>query len=209
MSIEKYLKEINNTIVMESYLFSGNDLILNIHEWKNEKNKNILFITGLSGSGKSTLAKEYQTKYNANMFEIDGIERNRDSTKTNIMQRVKELYPEYKEAVESNWKGFERKERYIYLDKAFHIAKKLMVDDYKNLYIIEGIQLFNFIPIELIKNKPLIIKGTSVLKSMQQRFKRGGNGKIDWIKELQNEFPQLVGWYSDQEKLLKDFKNKI
>ena len=62
-------------ILTENYIFSKDDYCLNLENWKREKGKNVLFITGLSGSGKTTLAKKMEKEYGAYMFELDGIER--------------------------------------------------------------------------------------------------------------------------------------
>ena len=60
-----------NTIITENNmnnliqnLINDKCIYFNIEKWKLEKNKNILFITGLSCSGKSTLSENIKQKYN-------------------------------------------------------------------------------------------------------------------------------------------------
>ena len=67
-------------------------------------------------------------------------------------------------------------------------------------------QIYSCADFDEVKSYPLVIKNTSMLKSIVQRWKRNGDGKIDLLKELRNEFPQMVAWYKDEEKLLKNFR---
>ena len=60
-----------------------------------------------------------------------------------------------------------------------------------------------------VKSYPMIIKGTSMVKSIIGRFKRNGEGKINWKNELSNEFLNLIGWYKDEERVLINFKKAI
>ena len=48
-----------------------------------------------------------------------------------------------------------------------------------------------------------------MLKSIIQRWKRNGDGKIDLVSELKNEFPQFVSWYMSEEKSLNQFRNSV
>jgi hypothetical protein len=84
-----------------------------------------------------------------------------------------------------------------------------MHKDKDTLYILEGLQIFELLDPNTLKSKPLIIKGTSMTKSIYQRWKRNGGDKIDWIAELKDNLPQLFGWYVKSEKKLKKFKGVI
>jgi hypothetical protein len=196
-------------IITESYILNNNDLVLNINNWKREKNHNILYVTGLSGSGKTTLAEEYERKYNAEMFEIDGIEYNYDSSKSKLLSLAKDKFPDYEKRLESKWKDSDKEIKVNDIKTVYKFIINTMHSKPDTLFIIEGVQLFELIDIDSLKNNPIIIKGTSVLKSIEQRFKRNNNSKINWIEELKNEFPQLVSWYLDSEKMLKKFKNNM
>ena len=48
-----------------------------------------------------------------------------------------------------------------------------------------------------------------MVKSILQRWKRNGDGKIKLWEELKNEFPQLLAWYIDNEKAFKDFQKAV
>lgn len=160
----------------EAYLFSKDDIIMNLDSWKKEKGKNVLYITGLSGSGKTTLSNDYAKKYKAKLIELDDLGQYDGKGKDAFI-----------------------KKHTIMMDK---------VDkDYGNLYIIEGVQIFHMD--SYLKGKPLIIKNSSVVKSLLQRFKRNGDGKIEWIPELKNEFICLVKLYLEDNTSLDKYKKKL
>ena len=194
--------------IEESYVFSNNDLILNIDKWSKDKS-NILYITGLSGSGKTTLAEKYEKEYKAELFGIDGLEHDYDSSNSNLLEKVKSKYPDYKVQVENKFKGLSGNEMVNILRKALLYVISEMGKTKDKLYILEGLQIFSLLDPNTLKSKPMIIKGTSMLKSMEGRFKRNGDGKIEWIDELKDGFPQLFKWYIETEKDLKKFKKEI
>jgi hypothetical protein len=198
-----------SNIIQESYVINGNDLILNIEKWKKGSSNNILYVTGLSGSGKSTLSEEYEKKYNAIMFEIDGLEHGYDSSNKGILDKVKKKFPEYDKYVKNNFKDVDDDERANILEKILlHVISEMYADK-DTLYILEGIQIFEWLNPNTLKSKPMIIKGTSMLTSMKRRLEREGNGKIDWIAELSKEFPQLFSLYMSDTKQLSKFKKEI
>src|SRR5699024_2907760 len=126
----------------EGIILNGKNIELNFDKWKREKGKNILFITGLSGSGKSTLAEEYEKKYNAYMFELDGLEHRYDSSgNAKILEKVREECPDYDNYYKDHSQKVINNINAIWnaADKALEIMK----NDYKNLYIVEGVQLFD------------------------------------------------------------------
>lgn len=193
----------------ENYIFSKDDYYLNLDNWKREKGKNILFITGLSGSGKTTLAEKLEKEFNAHMFELDGIEYNYDSSGKALLKKLKKGFKDYNKFELSHGEEF---------IKLLHDATVYLIDimrkDYKTLYIIEGVQLFMINGMDMLDfidfNKdPIIIKNTSMAKSIINRFKRNGNGKIYLMKELKNEFFKLLGWYIEDEKNLNNFRKTV
>jgi len=154
----------------ENLIVSKKDTIRNIEKWEPGPN-NILFVTGLSGSGKTTLAEEYEKKYNAHMFEIDGIEHGYDSSGKGILAKVYKKYPEAKDREQFNPSGHFNVKLY---DAVIDEIIRICHEDSKNLYIIEGIQLadkdkeIGFAYKKYVSGQPLIIKGTSVAKSYIQ-----------------------------------------
>lgn len=194
-------------IVTESWVISGDDLVFNLNNWKRKKYQNILYVTGLSGSGKTTLAEKYEKEYNAEMFEFDGIEHNYDSSKSNILNKLKDKFPKYREII--NKKSYKNLMTSDEMGKMYRFVIKEMHDNPNVLYILEGIQIFEYFDPKSLKNKPMIIKNSSTLKSILQRFKRNGDGKIEWEEELKNEFIELVSWYVNSTKRLNKFKKEL
>jgi len=199
---------IKESTINENYFFSGDDIVLNIEKWKADSPNNILYVTGLSGSGKTTLAAEYEKKYNAEMFEIDGLEYSYDASKSKLLQKAKDKYPEYAEALKNDWKDLKGNPGVDLLIRVLLYVIKEMKDSGK-LYILDGVQIFQWLDPDTLKSQPLIIKGTSMTKSIYQRFKRNGGDKIDWIAELRNKFPQLFKRYLKDEKEVSTFKKSI
>jgi hypothetical protein len=176
----------------ENILFSKKDTVKNIEKWKPGPN-NILFVTGFSGSGKTTLAEDYEKKYNAHMFEIDGIEHGYDSSGKNILERIYKKFPTWKQELakyKNKTAGFPN-DTY---DAIIDYLIKICHEDKDTLYIIEGIQIMgpvkdkdptNFRYINHIKGQPLIIKGTAMLPASIRAANRNiSNGGAEFgIKE--------------------------
>lgn len=201
----------------ESMIFSQKDYVQNIDKWKPGSN-NILYITGLSGSGKSTLAEEYEKKYNAHMFELDGLQHNYDSSNKGILEKCKKAFPEYSKATTTWLKekndGEFSSEEFNLIKKVARYAIKICKEDSQTLYIIEGIQLFQWFNRDQFEGKPLIIKGTSMLKSSMRGNKRDWtedghdkNGKLN-KKEFLKTLPQRIKWETEDEIRLHNFKTK-
>lgn len=199
-----FFEEYKMEIVTESSFFDKEDLIIGWDQWRPERGRNIAYITGLSGSGKSTISQQIGAK-NTIVIHLDAIERCEVTYRTeSIIKKLKAKFKWYNE----NW--YNSDDRYD--DDMHHIILEIVDICEKNpnqLYIIEGVQLFESLIPEFFIGKPVLIKGTSILNSILRRFKRNGNGKIDWIPELKNEFVQLVGWYLCQEKDLNRLRKKI
>ena len=70
ISEEKTLSQFKNSIAKEAYIFSKDDIVLNLDKFITNE-KNVLLITGLSRSGKTTLAGNFASKYNAEIIQLD------------------------------------------------------------------------------------------------------------------------------------------
>ena len=181
----------------ESYIFNEQDYEQNFDKW-GPGEYNTLFITGHSGSGKSTLAETLKKEKHAVVFELDGLDHNFDTTNKGLLKKVKELNPTYKYMVEHNWPKEDTiiaKEKNHVLSSAVRDLIKICREDKNRLYIIEGIQIFLWLNPWYFKDKPLIIKGTSMIQSYLRAAKRdGGFENID-------NLPTRIGF----EKQLRDF----
>lgn len=136
----------------------------------------ILLITGLSGSGKSYLAKEMASKYDATIFQVEWLKHKKHISEEckYILDSFLDKYPEIIPYVDTKWNNSKSEDDNELLKKyinLFFLHFMEVKDDNKN-YIIEGLQLFTLLDFDLIKDYPLIIKGTSSYKSFKNRLKR-------------------------------------
>ena len=211
----------------ESYVLNKKLLTINEDKWGKGAH-NILFITGLSGSGKSTLSIEFEQAGKAEMFDIDGIEQGYDTTeKTKILTEYSKQNKDFAEFYDlvSNPNKYSDKSADKFRKEVFtkyHTKYegwlrdiiKLLHKHSDTLYTVNGVQLFEVMNPEDFKGEPVAIVGTSVVNSMLRRMRRnsvdaGHGGKIQWKKEFENEFFQMLAWYFDDEKQLRKFKKGL
>ena len=175
ISLEDSYEAVMTNGLNESIILNTKNIEMNIDSWKRSPGKNILYVTGLSGSGKTTIGEKMErSQDHTYIFELDGIEYNYDSSNMNILDKIKEEYPEYNHAVSVQFthEKYTRRERAKIIQTAIDIAIKIMEKDYQNLYIVEGTQIYQFIDPSKLKNKPIIILGTSMMTSAYRRAKR-------------------------------------
>ena len=173
-------------LVKEGYVFSKDNLEFNIKKFGKENN--ILFITGLSGSGKSTIIKQYAEKYNAENLEFDAITSTLKAKYHNRLDKINrsKINPIILEYLDKeDPEGFPNFE-----DPRFNTECVKFLDWLENrvtgdgkLYILEGMQIFLCFNPERFIGKPMIIMGTSMVKSMYRSTKRYYNKHSDDIKD--------------------------
>lgn len=204
--IEKYES------VNEGYIFSKDNLFINFDKFKDRKT-NICFVTGLSGSGKSTEAEKLAKEYNAEWIELDIFEHCK-SFSDNELKQAGQVFYDYLSNHKDIWNKLKNNELHGN-DLNNEIAKfvkyciRWCLKHKEDKWIIEGVQVFSFIDPKEIKSYPIIFIRASMLKSILQRWKRNGDGKIKLWKELKNEFPQLLSWYIDNEKAFEAFQKAV
>lgn len=207
ISLEDSYETVMTNGLNESYIINTKNTEMNINSWKRSPGKNILYVTGLSGSGKTTIGEKMErSQDHTYIFELDGIEYNYDSSNMNILDKVKEEYPEYDHAVSVQFthEKYTRRERAKIIQTAIDIAIKIMEKDYQNLYIVEGTQIYQFIDPSKLKNKPIIILGTSMMTSAYRRAKRS------FEKGRPPEyFIKLFQYYLKEMNPLHSFKNGL
>lgn len=200
--------------ILENKLISSKDIELNLNKWKKKKDCNILYVTGLSGSGKSTLAKEYAKKYKAIWIELDLIERNhlvktdKNPDECNkILKGILDKYG-YPDTDNLSWVG---RQRY------FNDILELLID-YCNkhtdrLFVFEGVQVYSFIDYKVLEGKPLIVKGTSALKSSYQATVRDYDGLENLLKNLSYNhavsMKSFYNWEKEEDVHLSKFKKQV
>lgn len=199
------------------------------------KETNILFITGFPGSGKTTLLNELYSKYKDKIITISA-----DMFYFLIMFREKEKYSLKNPEIRKRAGEFICKYMDIKLNSIEYISKfsdnrldkyfekfldwlfvEINSKKYKNkIIILEGVQVF-LVDYSYIKDKPLIITGTSMVTSYIRKAKRD----VDSIKKLDRLWtiiPQYIKYnkridgliYSieesvDKSEIDKNFKKKI
>ncbi len=136
----------------------------------------ILLITGLSGSGKSHLSKEIAKEYNAIHFQVEWlIHKSHVSDECKyILDSFLDKYPSIVPLVDSKWDNVKVEDNNKLLKHYMNLFFKhfLEVKDPNKAYIVEGLQLFTLIDYDLIKDYPIIIKGTSSINSLKRRLRR-------------------------------------
>jgi hypothetical protein len=155
----------NYDIVEENLLLSKDNIEVNLDKFGSSNN--ILYITGLGGSGKSTIISEYAKKYGAEALEFDAVTSALIKGLENLNRnKIHPIILEYLETQNPNkLNGF--------ADPNFNTESVKFLNWFENkvsgdgnLYIIEGMQIFICFEPERFINKPMVIMGTSVVKSM-------------------------------------------
>lgn len=161
----------NMEVVEENLIFSEDNLEVNIDDFN--KHNNILYITGLGGSGKSTIISKYAEKYNAEALEFDAVTSalirglnhlNRNKIHPIILEYLEEENPEPLNGFSDNRFNDE-------CVKFLNWFEEKVKND-GNLYVLEGMQIFLCFEPERFKDKPMVIMGTSVAKSMYRSVAR-------------------------------------
>jgi len=204
----------NGGFMKINFFFSKKDLIYNLDNYNNKTN--LLIITGLVGAGKSTLARKIASENNATIFIEDWFSwtecYNTKESKDMINLYIKK-YPETKEMFD---KFLWRKEGIISEDKRkiyrkefdYFLINYALLNKKKN-FIFEGSSIFKYVNPKDIINLPIIIKRTSIIKSIYRRYKRDilsydkktVKNKISLIKEILKTMKQF--YFDDRKKLLK------
>lgn len=208
--------------IEENYLFSKDDIYINFEKFESGKS-NICLITGYSGSGKSTLGKQIAKDYDAYYIELDMFHRCSEMTNeidanaghifsnyfNKDKQMIFDIYPKIRD----------RKLSQKDLSKEFKKFFKWLLTycgKYKHdRFVIEGVQIFELNDDNKLKKYPIIIKNTSMLKSMGRMMRRDKNEILDNGKGGKNYFnyvkytPKFLKWYMQNEKDFTKFKNDV
>ena len=208
-----------STSINEGKVLSTKDLIFNTKDWR-PGGKNILFVVGLSGSGKSTVARAIGSDFAAIYIELDRFNhfKRKDGARKN--RPDEQLIADFidKEKINKDPGDMPDEEYDKYLLKFIDYIKKVADKNKEELYILEGIQIIKYAKHNSwIFKYPMIIKGTSMLKSILNRFKRSKDydnyemyDGAD-MKDNRSIF-NLLDWYLDQEyslNCLRDAAKKI
>lgn len=195
---------INEDYYVENMAIDHEDLYINMDKFESGK-CNIILITGFTGSGKSTLGEEMVKKFKCDdHFELDALE-------WWFLGRISE--DELKEGMPPIYDWLIHNKKYMNQQKPTNAEIAKMMDmmipyvinwctkNKDKKYVIEGIQLYenwskngkcNYL------NYPMILKGTSGLKSTYRAMKRNGNKLTDvpfYLKWLFQSNKQVEALY--------------
>ena len=208
--------------IEENYLFSKDDSYINFEKFESGKS-NVCLITGYSGSGKSTLGKQLADDYDAYYVELDMFHNCSDITNeidanaghifsnyfNKDKQMIFDIYPKIRD----------RKLSQNDLNKEFNKFFKWLLSycetHKKDRFIIEGVQIFELNDGNKLKKYPIIIKNTSMLKSMARMMRRDKNEILNNDKGDKNYFnyvkytPKFLKWYTQNKKDFTKFKNDV
>ena len=180
--------------------FSDDDIYINYDKWTSGECKTAL-ITALSGSGKSTIARKLAEKFNAYYVEIDiisfaiGILKPHNANWEYIKEHDKYLYKYLKEhnlppTIMQQFKNYQDIKKSTIIDKYIYWLCFERDDLNKNRVIIEGGDVaIALMHIEDLSTFPIIIKGTSLAKSIFRRMYRTVETKDNGLyKAIKNIF---------------------
>ena len=191
-NIENYISIMNDVIefnennkpnendsLTESIVFSKDDVYKNFDKFESGES-NILLVTGLTGSGKSTIGKEIASKYKAEWIELDILDPNCGIALQglDIIKEAGEVFYDYfmshKDIYEKyNNKELKGKDLSLFVDDFIKYCFSWCKKHNDKKFVIEGIQIFDYYTYYNLKVEyPIIIKGTSVLKSFIRKIKR-------------------------------------
>lgn len=214
-------------MVLENTLINNNELspateslfinkgIFDIHFDKFESGEtNVVLITGLSGSGKTTLGSKIASKYNAELIELDLFEQCYIFENDDQLKQCGEVFYQYLSSHKVLWEKLKRreirgKELGIEIDKFLKYVISWCKKYKLHRYVIEGVQIYEFLNKEKITGVSLLIVGTSALKSLVRRLIRARDNSKEDFKNQLKELPQCIAWYIDENKMFEKFKNSV
>lgn len=205
-------KDSNEEVMEESVIFSKKNIELNMNLWK-MNHANVLYITGLSGGGKTTLSKTYASK-DVEVIEFDALTTSliRGINTLRHPELIHPLVIEYLNTIKYTttikWSDGGVLESHCRAFVEF-LEKRAKEEDKR--YVLEGTQIYSYIPASYFRNKPLIILGVSLLRSLQRRTSRS-MGKEDKLMEKLAAFLHELGLIPllyKNEKKKKDFEDDV
>lgn len=210
-ALNESIDVVNNTL-NESIVFSGNDIYKNFDKFENGES-NILLITGLTGSGKSTLAQQICSKYNAEYIELDTMDPCSNLCKQgmDIIRKAGEVFYDYFNSHKSIYEKLisdqmSKKDIVLMMHDILKYCFSWCSKRKNKRFVIEGIQIYDFFSYyKMPINYPIIIKGTSVVKSFLRKVKRE-----EWeFKHIIKNGPQVLKMMISNDKELQKLANSL
>lgn len=206
---------ISESTMNESVIFDDKNIFHNKDKWDNGE-INIVFITGHSGAAKSTTGAKMATE----SYSLDDVIEQYRFTDANfkeygdlISSYFKGPGKEYRISLEEIQKTTTEKTYEIpVLSKFIDYAIKYAKSHKDKKFCIEGIQLFQWFEPSRFKDYPVIILGTSVLKSNHRaslRDAQDADSKLQKVGAYAKNIlsPKHYINYLDDEKYLKKWRD--
>ncbi len=177
-------------------------------QFNQDVESNILLVTGLSGSGKSYLSSKLASDSGASIFQPEWLIHYKHTSPEfkPLLDEFINKYSDIKPLVENKWNNESNEDKNELLKKYINLLVEYFITktEQSKKYIIEGLQLFTLIDFNLIKNYPIIIKGTSSINSLKNRIKR------DYQKRKTLSFWQKFKWFNKvlKQSSLYQFKHR-
>lgn len=193
----------------------------NVNIWAPGKH-NILFVVGVGGSGKTTLSRKYGADKNAIVVHLDELNRRGAGSESNpairnIINEIRKRCPDY----DYFFRNPNTPPEYlntmatkdIAVSKALDTLIRMCHEDSENIYILEGLHIYQYLNPQYIKDEPHIIVGTSAVKSWLRTMERtvDKNPGIDGKRLAQlllTEIVSLPRW-ARQDASIQRFKNDM
>lgn len=182
-----------STNLMEATLFNKKDIHHKVEDFESGKT-NILFITGLSGSGKSTMARQLVAKHNAIYIELDiiaeAIDKDHWIDESPASSNVQSIYLAFKKS--SNYQQ-SKNNKVEQLYQFIQFVIQHAIKNKSNKFIVEGVQLADLEMSDELIRYPLIVTGTSAIKSTYNAtVKREHMSLRDLIKYAPDMFKESI-----------------
>lgn len=206
---EKLLKQgkLNpDDIIFESNVFNESDIYYNKDKFDSGE-INLCFITGLSGSGKSTMANGMKAEH----YELDDVGFNWNFSDDNLKDYGDLIYTFFKGIGKKYRVGYaEVDDSYLSIYSDFVNYSIQYAKAHKNIkFVIEGVQLFQWINPKDLVDYAVYIKGTSRLISTYRAAKRNAgfeNNTKDKINAVKKQVMNDLKYGKDFESRLKTWR---
>lgn len=210
----------NENYYVENMVFDRDDLYINMDKFESGK-CNVILVTGFSGSGKTILGSNMLSKYKCDdHFELDALEWWFNGNIT-IDQLQDGMPPIYEWLIHNkasmNMKNPSNQQIALMMDTLIPYVINWCRKHKDKKYVVEGIQLYeNWSSSEKCNylDYPMILKGTSGLKSTYRAMKRNGDKLSDipfYLKWLCKSNKQVDALYKamkeafDNEPIIEDY----
>lgn len=197
----------NNLLIFKSQ----EDLYLNFEN----NNYDMIIVTGISGSGKSHTSNMLSKRYQLPIVSFDYIygyekDRNPNNLEVNILASFYKQHPQYTKISEEIRLGKKDELNVKDIDNLFFDFVLEYIKAEKLQIIFDGSYFLTSIDCEKFKNQRIVVKRTSLIKSMYQRTKRTirrneYNKVLSIYRSIKINLFNMIKWYHDINSFLSNW----